>query len=264
MSRVWCHWNRFPGYRLSDVPVILESAHPLRLFAAYSVLQSEGEQAIDRISQTTGYDRWFLWQMFQQTVVERQLETMAQDGMPLDPVLVLEAKRMGLSDCRIATLVKSRASQLAGWRAERGIIAVCHFVDTCAGEFPAKTPYCYTTYGETDEGEPLGNRAVLIVASGPNRIGQGLEFDTCCTLASLAYRRLGRKTIMVNSNPETVSTDFNISDRLYLEPLTVEHVRYILEKENTADVVLQLGGQTPLNMVDALREHGGPYSGDFS
>jgi carbamoyl-phosphate synthase large subunit len=129
-------------------------------------------------------------------------------------------------------------------------------VDTCAGEFQALTPYCYTTYGEKDETTPLGKDAVIILASGPNRIGQGLEFDTCCTLSSLAFRKLGRKTIMVNSNPETVSTDFNISDRLYIEPLTAEHVKEIMRLEGTKNVVVQLGGQTPLNMADDLQAAG--------
>ena len=136
-------------------------------------------------------------------------------------------------------------------------LAPCyHLVDTCAGEFTAKTPYYYSTWGEINEGEPLGDRAVVILASGPNRIGQGLEFDTCCTLASLAWRSLGRRTVMVNSNPETVSTDYNTSDRLYLEPLTVEHVLDVLDNVGTRRVAAQLGGQTPLNMVEALEEHG--------
>ncbi|MDA3949534.1 MAG: carbamoyl-phosphate synthase large subunit, partial [Spirochaeta sp.] len=117
-------------------------------------------------------------------------------------------------------------------------------------------PYFYSSWGEEDEGAPVGESGVLIVGSGPNRIGQGLEFDTCCTLSSFAYRREGRKTVMVNSNPETVSTDFNVSDRLYIEPLTAEDVIHVLRKENVRDVVVQLGGQTPLNMAEELEAAG--------
>lgn len=234
-------------YRISDVEQTLGTSHPLRLFAAYSVLRSEGAQAIERISRITGYDRWFLHQMLRQCRLEERLRSSA-----LDAPLVLEAKRMGLSDKRIASLTSLSPEAVLSMRQRFSIEAVRHFVDTCAGEFVAKTPYCYQTYGEADEGEPLGSEAVVIVASGPNRIGQGLEFDTCCTLASMALRRHGVKTVMINSNPETVSTDYNISDRLYIEPLTVEHVQKILACELTRKIVLQLGGQTPLNMVDAL------------
>ena len=161
-----------------------------------------------------------------------------------------------MSDKRIAQLAQVSEADVAGEREKLSLHANVHFVDTCAGEFKALTPYCYTTYSEKDEGEPLGDKAVIIVASGPNRIGQGLEFDTCCTLASLAFRAKGRKTVMINSNPETVSTDFNTSDRLYISPLTAEEVIEIMKKENCRDVVLQLGGQTPLNMAAKLEEWG--------
>ncbi|MCK5198926.1 MAG: ATP-grasp domain-containing protein, partial [Spirochaetales bacterium] len=117
-------------------------------------------------------------------------------------------------------------------------------------------PYFYSTYGEKDEGGSIGKNSVIIAASGPNRIGQGLEFDTCCTLASLSSRKAGVKTIMVNSNPETVSTDFNVSDRLYLEPLTVESIKAIMEKEGTKNIIVQLGGQTSLNLAEELKDWG--------
>jgi len=244
------------GYQLADVPVVLRKAHPLRIFAAYSVLKADGELSIPAISEATGYDRWFLWQMLRQARLEKQLEAMTGRVDDVDAAILMEAKRMGLSDNRIARLCGREAIAVHHQRKQLGITAVRHFVDTCAGEFVARTPYCYTTFGEADEGSSLGRDAVVIVASGPNRIGQGLEFDTCCTLASQVYRKLGQKTIMVNSNPETVSTDFNISDRLYIEPLTVEHVLQVMEKEQTNRVVLQLGGQTPLNMVEALQQQG--------
>ncbi|MDX9808854.1 MAG: carbamoyl-phosphate synthase large subunit [Sphaerochaetaceae bacterium] len=235
------------GYAAKDIETILTHAHPLRLFAAYSVLYEQGPKAIPSITQATGYDRWFLCQMLRQVQLEKQL---INEGCSLS--LLNQAKRMALSDTRIARLTGLTAQSVADLRSASGIVAVRHVVDTCAGEFVAKTPYCYQTYGEQDELEPLGPDSFVIVASGPNRIGQGLEFDTCCTMASMALRAHGMKTIMINSNPETVSTDYNISDRLYIEPLTEEHVIRILECEQTRKVVLQLGGQTPLNMVGAL------------
>ncbi|MBR2281019.1 MAG: carbamoyl-phosphate synthase large subunit, partial [Spirochaetales bacterium] len=239
----------------NDVDTLLKSAHPLRLLAAYTVISEQPNLndvagCIDEINRITGFDRFFLWTLVQQAELDRRIRS------GLDPELLKEAKMQGMSDIRIAQLCGKTTEEIRAMRAENSIKPCAHFVDTCAGEFEALTPYCYTTYGEKDEGEPLGENAVVIVASGPNRIGQGLEFDTCCTLASLAFRRAGRKTIMVNSNPETVSTDFNISDRLYISPLTAEDVIGILEKEGTKDVVVQLGGQTPLNMAKDLEQWG--------
>ncbi len=239
----------------NDVDTLLRSAHPLRLLAAYTVISEQKDPeamaaCIDIISGITGFDRFFLWTLVEQAVLDRRIS----EG--LDEALLREAKIQGMSDKRIAQLCGKDTAQIKAMRDSHRIKSCAHFVDTCAGEFEALTPYCYMTYGEEDEGQPLGENAVVIVASGPNRIGQGLEFDTCCTLASLAFRKAGRKTIMVNSNPETVSTDFNISDRLYISPLTAEEVIGILEKEGTRDVVVQLGGQTPLNMAKDLEAWG--------
>ncbi len=239
----------------NDVDTLLRSAHPLRLLAAYTVISEQKDPeamaaCIDNISTITGFDRFFLWTLVEQAVLDRRIS----EG--LDEALLREAKIQGMSDKRIAQLCGKDTAQIKAMRDSHRIKSCAHFVDTCAGEFEALTPYCYMTYGEEDEGQPLGENAVVIVASGPNRIGQGLEFDTCCTLASLAFRKAGRKTIMVNSNPETVSTDFNISDRLYISPLTAEEVIGILEKEGTRDVVVQLGGQTPLNMAKDLEAWG--------
>lgn len=239
----------------NDVDTLIRSAHPLRLLAAYTVISEQKDPeamaaCIDNISTITGFDRFFLWTLVEQAVLDRRIS----EG--LDEALLREAKIQGMSDKRIAQLCGKDTAQIKAMRDSHRIKSCAHFVDTCAGEFEALTPYCYMTYGEEDEGQPLGENAVVIVASGPNRIGQGLEFDTCCTLASLAFRKAGRKTIMVNSNPETVSTDFNISDRLYISPLTAEEVIAILEKEGTRDVVVQLGGQTPLNMAKDLEAWG--------
>ncbi len=230
---------------------MLDTLHPMRLFAIYTVLSREGERALDSLREKTGYDPWFLHQLLVQTRLEQRISSGA-----LTPRLLLEAKRCGLSDRRIARLGKTSLLDVRGLRDENEIHAAYHFVDTCAGEFTADTPYFYSTFGEIDEGGRIEPPAVIILASGPNRIGQGLEFDTCCTLASLSYRRHGVHPIIINSNPETVSTDFNISDRLYIEPLTPEDVLAVMRKEDVWDVVVQLGGQTPLNMAETLTEHG--------
>ncbi len=235
---------------------MLNTLNPLRFFATYTVLKREGPRSLERLSRITGFDRWFLSQLLTQIDLEERLTS---GGLKAE--LLLEAKRMGMSDIQIARITGLTAEQVETERNARGLHPSFHFVDTCAGEFIADTPYFYSTYGEIDEGEPSGKEAVIILASGPNRIGQGLEFDTCCTLASLAYRKQGYETIIINSNPETVSTDFNISDRLYLEPLTVEHVSEVMRKEKVNRVVVQLGGQTPLNMALDLEKRGAEIIG---
>ncbi|HKM05523.1 MAG TPA: carbamoyl-phosphate synthase large subunit, partial [Sphaerochaeta sp.] len=233
-------------FSIAEVEVLLRSAHPLRLLAAYTMVCREGETLASEISSITGFDPWFVHLLVEQSRLDRRL----QNGLTKD--ILLEAKMAGMSDRRIAKLLKTEESCIERLRYAYELHPVTHYVDTCAGEFQAITPYLYTTYGEEDEAPPLGEDAVVILASGPNRIGQGLEFDTCCTLASLAYRKLGKKTIMVNSNPETVSTDFNISDRLYIEALGAEEAKEILLREHTKTIVVQLGGQTPLNIANKL------------
>lgn len=234
------------------VETYLKSAHPLRILAAYTKLYNLGVDGIDEVSKVSGFDRWFLYQLCTQVALDKELQAC---GTP-DKDLLFKAKQCGMSDKRIGTLIGKTEQEVLALKNQYDIKSVAHFVDTCAGEFKALTPYCYQTYGEKEEAEPIGKDGVIILASGPNRIGQGLEFDTCCSLASVAYRKLGRKTIMVNSNPETVSTDYNVSDRLYIEPLTAEHVRDIMEREGTKDVVVQFGGQTPLNMAEELEKCG--------
>jgi len=237
-----------------EIERMLITRDPRRIFAVYTALRRDGGgERIPEISRRTGYDPWFLSSFLELAEVEGEI---AASGGNLGSELLLEAKRLGIADARIAALAGIEESVVAGARDREGIHAVYHFVDTCAGEFSAATPYFYGTYGEIDEGAPTEGRGVLILASGPNRIGQGLEFDTCCTLSSMAYRGLGVKTVIVNSNPETVSTDFNVSDRLYIEPLVAEDVKEIMRKEGIRDVVVQLGGQTPLNMAEELTAWG--------
>ncbi|WP_319561277.1 carbamoyl-phosphate synthase large subunit [Marispirochaeta sp.] len=237
------------GY--DGLDIMLDTLHPRRIFAAYTVLKREGKRALKSLQERTKFDPWFLHYMLKQVELEDELA-----GDQLTSELLLRAKRMGLSDKRIASISDRDEAEVSRLREAEGIVAGYHFVDTCAGEFTAETPYFYSTYGEIDEGEPVEGKGVIILASGPNRIGQGLEFDTCCTLASLAYRDEGVKSIIVNSNPETVSTDFNISDRLYIEPLDAEHVASIMRKEGVKDVLVQLGGQTPLNLAQELEAAG--------
>lgn len=239
---------------------MLATRHPLRIFAAYTILKKEGEKSIHELYRRTRYDYWFLYNFLDQVNLEKELESIQERNIdwnsPETADLILKAKQSGLSDLYIAGLSGTDETVIADTRQRNKIAPSYHFVDTCAGEFSAKTPYFYSTYGEVDEGGSTGVKSVVIAASGPNRIGQGLEFDTCCTLASLSYRNKGVKTIMVNSNPETVSTDFNVSDRLYMEPLTVESLKDIMEKEGTKDIIVQLGGQTSLNLAEELEAWG--------
>ncbi len=235
----------------NELEKILITQHPLRIFAAFTMLWKHGGDIVEELNRKTKYDPWFIERMLELATFEKTI----QNG-PLSREKLLEAKRFGISDKRIAALNGTTEYQIMDRRTRENIRASYHFVDTCAGEFTADTPYFYSTYGEIDEGEPTESNGVIILASGPNRIGQGLEFDTCCTLASLAYRKEKVNTIIVNSNPETVSTDFNVSDRLYIEPLTPEYVLEIIKKEKINDIVVQLGGQTPLNMADELERCG--------
>ena len=246
----------------AELEAMLTTLHPRRLFAVYTLLAraametgSVPETLLDSVAQRSTYDRWFLHYLARQAEFEARLRT-AGAALLEDASALLAAKRLGLADARIAQLIGVSAESVRAARERHAVEASFHFVDTCAGEFEAATPYFYSTYGERDEGEALGDDAVMIVGSGPNRIGQGLEFDTCCTLCSSAYRAAGVKTIMVNSNPETVSTDFNVSDRLYIEPLTAEDVLAVARKERVRRVVVQLGGQTPLNMAETLQAAG--------
>ncbi|MFP4384166.1 MAG: carbamoyl-phosphate synthase large subunit [Spirochaetia bacterium] len=235
----------------SEIDAMLAKLHPRRIFAAFTKIKRHGADAIDEINLISGYDKWFLHYLKRQADLEHDLVSEGINSRNLR-----DAKRMGLTDGYIASLCGTEEKDIRGLREKDGLNAVYHFVDTCAGEFQAETPYFYSSYGEMDEGAPVEGKAVVILASGPNRIGQGLEFDTCCTLSSMAYRKLGIKTILINSNPETVSTDFNVADRLYIEPLTGEDVVSVMEKEKVKDVIVQLGGQTPLNMAEELEKWG--------
>ena len=165
-------------------------------------------------------------------------------------------KRLGFSDRQLADLSGTSEAEVRRERHRLGVRPAYKTVDTCAGEFPSATPYLYSSYDEENEARASGDRTVVILGSGPNRIGQGVEFDYCCVRAAMSFRELGYRTVMVNSNPETVSTDFDISDALYFEPLTLEDVLEIVAVEQPLGVVVQFGGQTPLRLARGLEREG--------
>jgi carbamoyl-phosphate synthase large subunit len=206
----------------------------------------------EEINRMTGIDPWFLEQIQQIVNLEREI------GPGMDDETLRQAKRYGFSDARIAQLL-GKGTREADVRARRlgaGIVPVYKRVDTCSAEFESHTPYLYSTYESENEAEPTAKKKVMILGSGPNRIGQGIEFDYCCCHASFAFREEGYETIMVNCNPETVSTDYDTSDRLYFEPLTFEDVMNIVELEKPEGVVIQFGGQTPLKLALPLHRAG--------
>jgi carbamoyl-phosphate synthase large subunit len=204
----------------------------------------------EEIHRISGIDAWFLDQIQQIADFKERLR-----GEP-DRATLLEAKRLGFSDSRIASLTGAREADVRARRLSEGIRPVYKRVDTCAAEFESYTPYLYSTYEQECEAEPTSKKKVLILGSGPNRIGQGIEFDYCCCHGSFAFKEEGYETIMVNCNPETVSTDYDTSDRLYFEPLTFEDVMNIVERERPEGVVVQFGGQTPLRLTVPLHRAG--------
>jgi carbamoyl-phosphate synthase large subunit len=188
-----------------------------------------------------------------------EISTFTLETLPKE--LLREAKRSGFSDTRLARILRVTPAQISALRMKEGIIPIYKRVDTCAAEFESHTPYLYSTYEDEDESEPTDQKKVMILGSGPNRIGQGIEFDYCCCHASFALKEEGFETIMVNCNPETVSTDYDTSDRLYFEPLTLEDVLHIVRKEKPYGVIVQFGGQTPLNLALELQREGVPIIG---
>ncbi len=209
----------------------------------------------EEITRLTGIDPWFISSVADITEMERAIIATAGREKP-DMEILKEAKQYGFSDARIASLRGETEDEVRRVRKLCGITPVYKLVDTCAAEFEAYTPYFYSTYESEDESRAGNRPKVLIIGGGPNRIGQGLEFDYCCVHASMALKQMGYETIMVNSNPETVSTDYDISSRLYFEPLTFEDVMNIIEREAPQGIIVQFGGQTPLNLADRLSRAG--------
>jgi carbamoyl-phosphate synthase large subunit len=208
------------------------------------------------VHRLTKIDPWFINAIGEIVATESRVAS-----LPLEPDSLREFKAMGFSDRRIAEIRNTTETEIAQRRREFGVLPVYKSVDTCGAEFEAFTPYLYSTYEGEDEAEPDARRKIIILGGGPNRIGQGIEFDYCCVHASLALKDDGFETIMVNCNPETVSTDYDISDRLYFEPLTFEDVIAIVEREKPEGVIVQFGGQTPLKLAVALERAGVPILG---
>ena len=215
--------------------------------------------SFERIHALSRIDPWFLAQIEDLIVEERAVE--AGGFAALDAARLRHLKRKGFSDSRLARLVGRTEAELRALRHRHGVRPVFKRVDTCAAEFSTSTAYLYSTYEEECEAAPTDRRKIVILGGGPNRIGQGIEFDYCCVHAALALREDGFETIMINCNPETVSTDYDTSDRLYFEPLTLEDVLEVIDKEKPAGVIVQYGGQTPLKLCRALEQAGAPIIG---
>src|ERR1041385_6964708 len=254
--------------RLSDTSregllAAIRTPTPERLFQIKRALLAGID--VEAIATCSMIDRWFLHQMRELVEAEARWTEGRKDGRAEgeaeERAELRRMKRMGFSDRQLADLSGTTEKAVRVRRHALGLRPAFKMVDTCAGEFPSVTPYLYSSYDEENEIGPQGDRTIVILGSGPNRIGQGVEFDYCCVRAALAFREMGYRTVMVNSNPETVSTDFDISDALYFEPLTLEDVLEIVELERPLGVVVQFGGQTPLRLARGLEAEGVPILG---
>jgi carbamoyl-phosphate synthase large subunit len=211
--------------------------------------------SVERIFDLTKIDPWFLHQL--REIHEMEQELAAKTLATVEVTALRRAKQFGFSDAQLAHIFKSDLNAVRAHRKQAGVNTTYRLVDTCAAEFEAFTPYYYSSYGDENEIlPPSGKKKIMILGGGPNRIGQGIEFDYCCVHASFALREIGYESVMVNSNPETVSTDYDTSDRLYFEPLTLEDVLEIYTQEKCDGVIVQFGGQTPLNLATALKANG--------
>ncbi len=222
--------------------------------------------SVDEVFELTKIDRWFLVQIEQIVKIELDLDKLYADKgdaalAALDAATLRALKQKGFSDRRLAKLLHTSEKAVRDARRALGVRPVYKRVDTCAAEFPTNTAYMYSTYDEECEAAPTGKKKIMVLGGGPNRIGQGIEFDYCCVHAALAMREDGYETIMVNCNPETVSTDYDTSDRLYFEPVTLEDVLEIVDKEKPEGVIVQYGGQTPLKLALGLEREGVPIIG---
>jgi carbamoyl-phosphate synthase large subunit len=234
----------------------LVTPHPERLtYVRYALHQG---MTVKELHKMTSIDPWFLYQLKEIAAMETEVSKHTAETLSTD--LLRQAKRMGVSDERLALSIKAGVQTVRRMREERGVTPVYKLVDTCAAEFESYTPYFYSTYEDEDEAPPTSKKKIIILGSGPNRIGQGIEFDYCCCHAAFALRDDGYETIMVNCNPETVSTDYDTSDRLYFEPLTFEDVLAVYQHESQSGapvgVIVQFGGQTPLNLALPLKGAG--------
>jgi carbamoyl-phosphate synthase large subunit len=215
--------------------------------------------SLKTIQKLTKIDRWFLSQIEELVLLEREIQKYSLQTIP--HAIMLEAKQKGYADRQIAHLLNCMESEVYKRRKELNINRIWKLVDTCAAEFEAKTPYFYSTFDQENESISTDRKKVVVLGAGPNRIGQGIEFDYCCVHGVLAAREAGFETIMINCNPETVSTDFDISDKLYFEPVFWEHIYEIIEHEKPIGVIVQLGGQTALKLAEKLHKYEIPIIG---
>ncbi len=266
--------DRLQDESLATALAALRTPTPERIFQIKRALLLGA--SVEAIAERSRIDPWFLhqlaelveaeaeWQAGARAVVRSAGPAVGRAGSPSSEVAehderraaLRKMKRLGFSDRQLADLSGVQESEIRAERHRLGLRPAYKTVDTCAGEFPSSTPYLYSSYDEENEARASGERTIVILGSGPNRIGQGVEFDYCCVRAAMAFRELGYRTVMVNSNPETVSTDFDISDALYFEPLTLEDVLEIVHVEQPIGVVVQLGGQTPLRLARGLEREG--------
>jgi carbamoyl-phosphate synthase large subunit len=247
--------DRLPDESLETLRGALRQPTPERIFQVKRALQRG--LSVDEVHELSNIDRWFLWQFAELIEEERWFTGLAT----VDAAAMRRMKQLGFSDRQLADLRGTSEAELRASRWALGVRPAYKMVDTCAGEFPSDTPYLYGSYDEESEAPRSARKKVVILGSGPNRIGQGVEFDYCCVRAVMALRQQGFETIMINSNPETVSTDFDTSDKLYFEPLTLEDVLEIVEREQPLGVIVQLGGQTPLKLARGLEAAGVPILG---
>jgi carbamoyl-phosphate synthase large subunit len=248
--------------RLKDVPddeLQRKLARPNSNRFSYITYALQHNWSIKEIHRLSRIDPWFLEQLQDVMEIQDEIEGQRLEDVPIEALRT--AKEYALSDRRIAYLTGSTEDEVRAHRKRLGLLPVYKRVDTCGAEFESYTPYLYSTYETEDESAPTDNRKIMILGSGPNRIGQGIEFDYCCCHAAFALREAGFETIMVNCNPETVSTDYDTSDRLYFEPLTFEDVMNIIDVEKPEGVIVQFGGQTPLNLAMRLHDAGVPIIG---
>ncbi|MDD5438836.1 MAG: carbamoyl-phosphate synthase large subunit [Candidatus Omnitrophica bacterium] len=255
--------NKSNYRKIPDAKIVRRLKEPNASRIFYIKYAFQKGYSLKKIFDLTNIDPWFLHNIKEIIDLEKALtRAVASKGIAgLDKAMFLKAKQYGFSDRQLAIMAGTDEVTVRKERKKKGILATFKLVDTCAAEFEAYTPYYYSTYESEDESRPDKKKKIMILGGGPNRIGQGIEFDYCCCHASFALKESGFETIMVNSNPETVSTDYDTSDKLYFEPLTFEDVMNIIDRERPDGVIVQFGGQTPLNLAAALYKAGAPIIG---
>lgn len=245
------------GLGASELKQLCRTPGPERLWYVGESLRQG--TSIEALAAETGIDPWFLSEINEIVTLEEEIRKLQLNSIPGNEFL--HYKRMGFSDVRLSRLLNVSEGDIRSFRTKNKIVPAYKSVDTCAAEFVAHTPYLYSTYEDFADAPPSGKKKIIILGSGPNRIGQGIEFDYCCVHAVMALAEDGYEAIMINCNPETVSTDYDISDRLYFEPLTFESVMNIVEREQPDGVIVQFGGQTPLKLAARLKDAGVPIIG---